>query len=99
MARRRSRRRPYHEPHPELDVQSLFRGMTRTETGPDGLTWTVRTVSGSTKSYTCPGCGQQITPGLEHVVAWTEEHLFGAEAGRSERRHWHTNCWRGRRRR
>ncbi len=97
MARRRSRRRPYREPHPELDVHTVLRGMTRTETGPDGLRWTVRTVAGGQKAYVCPGCGQEIRPGLEHVVAWNQDHIFGAEAGLAERRHWHTGCWRSRR--
>lgn len=96
---RRSRRRPYHEPHRELDVDMVLGGMSRTETGPDGLRWTVRTVSGAEKSYTCPGCGRLIPPGAAHVVAWPAEHLFGARAGLAERRHWHTGCWRARRRR
>ncbi len=94
---RRSRRRPYSEPHRELDSSTVFRGSARTETGRDGLSWTVRTVSGGEKSYTCPGCHQSIGPGVEHVVAWTDEHLFGHEAGLAERRHWHSRCWSSRR--
>lgn len=94
---RRSRRRPYRQPHPELNTEALRRGVGRTETGPDGLTWTVRPTSSEHKTYTCPGCGRPIPPGVQHVVAWTSEHIFGAEAGLAERRHWHTACWRGRR--
>ena len=77
----------------------VLRGMTRTEVGPEGLRWTVRTISGGPKSYICPGCGQPIPAGAEHVVAWTDEHLYGPQAGLAERRHWHTGCWRARRRR
>ena len=42
----------------------------------------------------CPECGQDIPVGQAHVVAWSAEHLFGDEAARAERRHWHTHCWR-----
>ncbi|MGC0249749.1 hypothetical protein [Pseudactinotalea sp. Z1748] len=94
---RRSRRRPYRDPHRELDPDMVLRGMTRTETGPDGLRWRVRTLAGGQKDYICPGCKHTIPAGIEHVVAWTEEHLFGAEAGLAERRHWHSGCWRARR--
>lgn len=94
---RRSRRRPYGQPHPELDTEAVRRGGARSETGPDGRSWTVRTVASGEKTYTCPGCGQLIPPGTTHVVAWTTEHLFGVEAGLAERRHWHSACWRARR--
>ncbi|HLS13303.1 MAG TPA: hypothetical protein VK095_02200 [Beutenbergiaceae bacterium] len=93
---RRSRRRPYGQPHPELDTEAVRRGGARSETGRDGLTWSVRTVASGEKTYTCPGCRHPIPPGVRHVVAWSEDHLFGAQAGVAERRHWHTGCWRGR---
>ncbi|MBZ2196284.1 hypothetical protein [Occultella gossypii] len=96
---RKSRRRPYAEPHPELDVESVLRGRTRTETRADGSQWAVRPVQGSDKTYRCPGCVQEIAPGVAHVVAWGDDHLFGAEAALSERRHWHTACWQARDRR
>ena len=95
---RRSRRRPYGETHRELDVEAARRG-ERTETAADGSSWTVRRVTGSEKSYRCPGCDQLIEAGTPHVVAWPADHLFGAQAGMEDRRHWHTACWQARDRR
>ncbi len=80
-----------------MDGDAILRGGARSETGRDGRRWTVRTVSGSEKTYRCPGCGGDVAPGSQHVVAWTDDHLFGASAGLEERRHWHTQCWRSRR--
>lgn len=57
--------------------------------------WYVRPITGatSTKTYTCPGCLQPITPATPHTVAWpVEKPLLAAEAI-DERRHWHTTCW------
>ncbi|MFC5910245.1 ATP/GTP-binding protein [Streptacidiphilus monticola] len=60
-----------------------------------GDDWQVRRVSGDAgKSYRCPGCDQEIPPGMGHVVAWPE---FGH--GVDDRRHWHTACWNARERR
>lgn len=61
----------------------------RHETGLDDTEWVVRSVSGTaaTKAYRCPGCSQEILPGVPHVVAWPAD-------GTQERRHWHTGCWR-----
>ncbi|MFV0252288.1 MAG: hypothetical protein ACK5H2_03020 [Beutenbergiaceae bacterium] len=87
-------RRRYTEPHRELDVASLWRGVERTETDRDGMQWRVREVTGSDKTYRCPGCQQEIQPGTAHLVAWNSDHIFGAGAGLAERRHWHNNCWR-----
>jgi hypothetical protein len=39
------------------------------------------------KAYRCPGCDQEIYPGVAHVVVWPEH------AGADNRRHWHTVCW------
>jgi hypothetical protein len=49
----------------------------------------VQNVSGeqATKPYICPGCNQQIRPGVAHVVAWS------AFSGPDDRRHWHSPCW------
>ncbi|MFC7406295.1 hypothetical protein [Georgenia alba] len=94
---RRSRRRPYGQGHVPLD-EGRLRGMTRTERGPGGEEYAVREVAGSEKSYRCPGCDQVVPPGLAHVVAWPTEHLLGTRAGLDERRHWHTSCWRAKRR-
>jgi hypothetical protein len=46
----------------------------------------------ATKHYLCPGCNQDIVPGLAHlvVVPLDEPDL---------RRHWHTPCWMHRHRR
>ncbi|HEX6682380.1 MAG TPA: hypothetical protein VF062_06270 [Candidatus Limnocylindrales bacterium] len=45
----------------------------------------------STKTYRCPGCDQEIPPGVAHVVAWPLEGY-----GDGERRHWHASCWKAR---
>jgi len=54
----------------------------------------VRRVAGtsSARSYRCPGCDQELRPGVPHVVAWPDGQP-------DDRRHWHTACWdaRGRR--
>ncbi len=96
---RRSRRRPWGDEHPPLDLERARAGLEHIETAADG-SWRVRTVSGSEKAYRCPGCLQEVPPAVPHVVAWAEDGLFGPEAALSERRHWHTGCWqaRGRRR-
>lgn len=46
----------------------------------------------ATKTYLCPGCNQDITPGTGHMVAvpHTDPDL---------RRHWHRGCWNHRHRR
>lgn len=65
-----------------------------TEHMADG-SWVVRRISGSTstKSYTCPGCHQQIRPATPHVVAWSADPpLLGGEVA-DDRRHWHSPCW------
>ncbi len=97
---RRSSKRPWSGPHPDLDEMRARAG-TRTESGPDG-DWVVRSLSAAaaTKSYLCPGCRQEIGPGTAHVVAWRADHVLGDDAAVAERRHWHAACWqaRGRRR-
>lgn len=67
--------------------------LPRSQRGPGGAEFTVRNVRGADKSYICPGCNQMIAPRTPHVVAWSNESLFGAERGLEERRHWHTSCW------
>lgn len=49
----------------------------------------------STKIYRCPGCDQEIRPGVPHVVVWPLEG-WGDEG---DRRHWHASCWAARDRR
>lgn len=60
-----------------------------------GEDWAVRHISGAAavKSYRCPGCDQQIPPGVPHVVTWAL-HTDG-----DDRRHWHKACWNARERR
>jgi hypothetical protein len=40
----------------------------------------------ATKTYVCPGCGHDITPGTGHLVAVPSE-------APDLRRHWHRPCW------
>jgi len=49
--------------------------------------------SRSVKSYTCPGCGGSIEPGVAHVVVWRADGILGDAADLAARRHWHTHCW------
>jgi hypothetical protein len=59
--------------------------------------WMVRQIFGgaAVKTYRCPGCVQEIRPGVAHIVAWPADERGDA----SDRRHWHTGCWRARDRR
>jgi hypothetical protein len=59
--------------------------------------WLVRTVPGRAagKEYRCPGCDHEIRPGVAHVVAWPAD----GRGDLTDRRHWHTPCWRARDRR
>ncbi len=79
---------------PELDLDRVFAGRLHTVSKRDGE-WNVQplTATNAQKSYTCPGCGLEINPGVAHVVAWRADGLFGAEQDLAERRHWHTKCW------
>ena len=91
---RRSRKRPYGEPHPELDVGRLQGGFGSTiEPGPGGEDYHVAHARLREKSYMCPGCSQEIPPGQPHLVAWAADGLFGPEAAAEDRRHWHKGCW------
>jgi hypothetical protein len=44
------------------------------------------------KTYICPGCNQDIPPGVGHVVVVPRE-------APDLRRHWHGGCWANRTRR
>ena len=81
-------------PVPELDLERARSGIARRESAPDGE-WMVRTMTAkrAEKAYICPGCSTAVLPGVEHLVVWAEDHLFGTAAGLAERRHWHSNCW------
>jgi hypothetical protein len=56
--------------------------------------WVVRpvTAAAAAKTYRCPGCDQEIRPGLPHVAAWRVDDP-------DDRRHWHRPCWQARHRR
>ena len=91
MPRANRRRR-----EPEDDsLDHLLAGWKRTETR-RGVTWTVQPVSAASaqKTYTCPGCGRDVSPGVAHVVVWRADGVLGDAADLAARRHWHTNCWR-----
>src|SRR6202050_141364 len=66
-------------------------GPPQIQAWPDG-DWMVRQVPGAaaTKAYRCPGCDQEILPGVAHVVVWPER-AQGAEM----RPPWPNLCWRG----
>lgn len=87
-----------------LSIERALGGTARTESHPDGQ-WFVRSVAGSRpgiggaesapRRYLCPGCQQQFDGATAHVVAWPADGLGDL----SDRRHWHTTCWRARDRR
>jgi hypothetical protein len=76
-----------------LDEGRARRGVERLHAARDG-DWLVRSIPGdaSTKAYRCPGCDQEIPPGVAHVVAWPTD----GRGDLTDRRHWHTACWRAR---
>lgn len=93
---RRNRPRRSNDKAKAVEHRPLPGGLfgTRVEAGPGRLAnedFNVRDVMSSqaTKWYRCPGCDQEIPPGVAHVVAWPVEYGGGAD----DRRHWHKNCW------
>jgi hypothetical protein len=80
---------------PGSPAAPLVAGPERAESAPDG-DWLVRAVPGgaASKAYRCPGCDQEIRPGVAHLVAWPA-HAPGPD----DRRHWHRACWEARLRR
>lgn len=92
MARRKNRRiSPELRPLPADG--SVYYGTQQVE-GPSwsfGEPYLLRHVGASAarKFYVCPGCNQNIPPGVAHVVAWPKE--TGGRA--DDRRHWHRPCW------
>ncbi|GAA2563581.1 hypothetical protein HD598_002612 [Neomicrococcus aestuarii] len=72
----------------------LFTGNYRVESAKDGE-WHVVDIPGfrAMKTYICPGCRRDITPGTPHKVAWRSDHWSGEEKSAAERRHWHVKCW------
>ncbi|WP_312348046.1 hypothetical protein [Actinomyces sp.] len=92
---RRSRKRPWGEPHPELDADRLH-SVPRSEPGPDGRVFHVQYLRAASKEYLCPGCLHTVGVGMAHVVVWPQEGAFGVPEGPEARRHWHASCWRRR---
>lgn len=93
--RDRRRRGAEREEPDELDLSRVLTGFRRTEFKRDGV-WTMQPIpaSNATKTYVCPGCGNEIEPGVAHVVAWRADGIMGDEHDLAARRHWHTHCWR-----
>ena len=81
---------------PELTDERVRRGVEGVQQWQDGE-WLVRSIFGGAaqKTYRCPGCVQEIRPGVAHVVAWPVD----SRGDETDRRHWHTGCWRARDRR
>ena len=81
MSPRRARRARSTPPFPLPRAETI-------EEWPDGE-WVVRRVAAvnAGKAYRCPGCDQEIYPGVGHVVVWPQH------SGTDDRRHWHTVCW------
>ena len=79
-----------------IDEPALRRGIESVQSWQDG-DWLVRAIPGgaATKTYRCPGCLQEIRAGVAHVVAWPAD----GRGDLTDRRHWHTGCWRARDRR
>lgn len=74
----------------------MRRGVGTVQSGRDG-DWQVRAIPGSAaaKTYRCPGCDQEIRPGVAHLVVWPADE----RGDLTDRRHWHNGCWRARDRR
>jgi hypothetical protein len=81
----------------DVDLGRALSGVARRESSPDGE-WFVRAVSGlaAAKTYRCPGCDHEVRPGVPHVVAWPADGPRSDDVALTDRRHWHTPCWRSR---
>ncbi|WP_049580365.1 hypothetical protein [Streptomyces sp. SBT349] len=91
MSPRRNRPRAADRPQ---DRRGSEYGLERTELW-RGEEWVVRRITGgaAAKHYRCPGCDQEIPPGVPHVVSWPQAGAV------DDRRHWHGSCWNARDRR
>ena len=78
----------------EFDLTRALIAFKRTETKRDGV-WNVQPLSASNaaKTYTCPGCGLEISSGVAHTVTWRADGLMGEADDLAGRRHWHAHCW------
>jgi hypothetical protein len=82
------------EEQPALDYDRVFAGRARVDAKRDG-DWNVQplTATNAVKSYTCPGCGLSIAPGVAHLVTWRADGIMGPDNDLADRRHWHQHCW------
>jgi hypothetical protein len=78
----------------ETDLTRVMFGALHIESK-RGALWNVQSISAASavKVYTCPGCGLEIIPGTQHVVAWRADGLMGEADDLAQRRHWHSHCW------
>lgn len=92
--RPRDRGRAHRDDEEQDDLTRLLTGWRRTEVR-RGVAWNVQPVSAAQaqKSYLCPGCGQEIVPGVGHLVVWRADGVLGDAADIAARRHWHSHCW------
>nr|WP_239559461.1 hypothetical protein [Micromonospora jinlongensis] len=90
------RNRPRRDENANLDADRVRQGVASVQQWTDGA-WQVRGIGAgaSVKTYRCPGCDQEIRPGVAHLVAWPADGLGDL----TDRRHWHSGCWRARDRR
>ena len=86
------RRKPVSDDDPGLS--RLIAGWKRTEHR-RGREWFVQPIgeTQAAKSYSCPGCGLSVAPGIAHLVIWRADGVMGDSADLASRRHWHTHCW------
>lgn len=84
------------EPLRDLTDERVRKGIEGRQQWQDGE-WMVRSIFGgaAVKTYRCPGCMHEIRPGVAHVVAWPVD----GRGDETDRRHWHTGCWKARDRR
>ncbi|MFM6980096.1 MAG: hypothetical protein ACKOWE_01660 [Micrococcales bacterium] len=91
MPRNNRRNGKKREEHDELNMDSLSRGIRRSEIK-RGVEYTIQSVTGKTedgeKEWKCPHCNTTIHQGIAHLVAWDSHR------GPTDRRHFHTPCWR-----
>jgi hypothetical protein len=94
--RNHPRRRGGSDEPPALTDEGVRKGIEGVQQWQDGE-WMVRSIFGgaAVKTYRCPGCLQEIRPRVAHVVAWP----IDGRGDESDRRHWHTGCWKARDRR
>ncbi|NYF11225.1 hypothetical protein HDC94_002381 [Leifsonia sp. AK011] len=79
---------------PEIDLSRALAGQRHVESKRDG-SWNVQPIAAASalKSYVCPGCSLEVSPGTAHVVTWRADGLMGEADDLAARRHWHTHCW------